>query len=293
MELRVLRYFLAVVREESITRAAEALHLTQPTLSRQIMELEEEHGAPLLIRGSRNQGIALTEKGMLLRRRAEELVELADKTQMELTSGEETLSGEVHIGGGETQGMRLLAKTACQLHAEHPAVSYHLFSGNGEDVRERLDRGLLDFGIIIGNTSLSKYETLRLPPQDTWGLVMRRDHPLAGRQSIRPADIMEVPLLVSRQRLADETFGGWAGKAQARLNVVCTYNLIYNAALMVEENLGCAVALEGLIDRTSHSGLCFVPFEPRLESHLDVAWKRYAPLSKPAEAFLERLRRLC
>ena len=293
MELRVLRYFLAVVREESITRAAQALHVTQPTLSRQIMELEEEVGAPLLIRGNRNQGVMLTEKGMLLRRRAEELIELADKTQMELSREDENLSGDIYIGGGETQGMRLIAKTAQRLHAEYPGIRYHLFSGNADDVKERLDKGLLDFGITIGSTNLGKYKTLRLPMVDTWGLVLQKSHPLAAQKSIRPADLRGIPLLISRQTPQDTPFGAWLGDTVTHLDVVMTYNLIYNATLMVEEGLGCALALDGLIDTANHGALCFRPLEPRLESNLDVSWKRMAVFNKAAQVFLDRLHALC
>ena len=293
MDLRVLRYFLAVVREESITGAAEALHLTQPTLSRQLMDLEEELGAQLFIRGSRNQKIALTEKGLLLRRRADELVELAEKTQIEMSGNDETISGEISIGGGETDVMRFVARTVKDLQQSHPQIRYHLYSGNAEDVKERLDKGLLDFGVFIEPTDVQKYEYMRLPATDTWGLLMRRDHPLAACETIIPEDLLKVPLLVSRQRLTNNTFSGWLGADFDRLNIVATYNLVYNASIMVDEGVGCALTLDKLVNTTGNCSLCFIPLEPKLEAHLNIAWKKYQTFTKASELFLKRIRTAC
>ena len=199
MELRVLRYFLAVAREETISGAAEYLHVTQPTLSRQMMELEEELGKKLFIRGNRK--ISLTEEGMFLRKRAQEIVALVDRTESEFSVSDENISGDVSIGGGETDAMRLVARTATRLQARYPHISYHLFSGNADDVAERLDRGLVDFGIFIGAVELSKYDFLQLPVRDTWGVLMRKDSPLAAQAAIRPGDLAGVPLRCSRQSL--------------------------------------------------------------------------------------------
>ena len=290
MDLRVLRYFLAVVREESITAAAEALHVTQPTLSRQLMELEEELGAQLLIRGGRR--IALTEKGMLLRRRAEELVELADKTQLEMHSDEEQIGGEVMIGGGESDAMRLIGRAAAALHEKHPALSYRLYSGNAEDVKERLDKGLLDFGVFIAPCDLSKYEYLRLPAVDVWGLLARKDHPLAKQGFFTKKDLDDLPLLVSRQELVEQTFAKWYG-GQPKFDVIGSYNLLFNAALLVEEGFGCALCLDKLANTSKESKLCFLPAEPKVEAQIDFAWKKYQVLSKAAETFLAKMRLLC
>lgn len=292
MDLRVLRYFLAVVREESITAAAEALHLTQPTLSRQLMELEEELGTQLLIRGGRSQKIALTEKGMLLRRRAEELVELADKTKLEIGSDETEISGEIMIGGGESDGMRIIAKAAASLQETYPGIHYQLYSGNAEDVKERLDKGLLDFGVFIEPTDLQKYEYLRLSAVDTWGLLVRRDHPLAKKISFSPTDLEDLPLLVSRQQSVEQSFAHWYGE-QPKLNIVGSYNLLFNAALMVGEGFGCALCLDALANTSLESSLRFLPAEPKVDAHLDLAWKKYQVFSKSAEVFLNRMKQLC
>ena len=291
MELRVLRYFLAVAREESISGAAEYLHITQPTLSRQLMELEEELGAKLMIRGKRNRRIALTEEGMLLRRRAEEIVALADKTEAEFHARDEITSGDVYIGGGETDAMRLVAQTAKRLSRTAPDVRYHLFSGNADDVMERLDKGLLDFGILIGTANVEKYDYLTLPVTDTWGLLMRKDHPLAARETIRPGDLEGIPLFGSRQAVMRNELSGWYGGDFERLNITMTYNLIYNAALMVDEGLGCALCLDRLVNTTGDINLCVRPLEPRLEARLVLVWKKYQVFSRAAQKFLETLQK--
>ena len=212
MELRVLRYFLAVAREESISGAAEALHVTQPTLSRQMMELEEELGKTLFLRGKRK--ISLTEEGMFLRKRAQEIVTLVEKTESEFSAAEETISGDVHIGGGETDAMRLIARAAHRLQSAYPHIAYHLFSGNADDVTERLDRGLVDFGVFIEPADLSKYDFIKLPVTDIWGVLMRKDCPLAARATIRPQDLLGLPLLASNQHLVKNEFSGWFGEAE-------------------------------------------------------------------------------
>lgn len=289
MELRVLRYFLAVAREETISGAAEALHVTQPTLSRQMMELEDELGKTLFLRGKRK--ISLTEEGMFLRKRAQEIVALVEKTESEFSAAEEAIGGDVYIGGGETDAMRLIARAAHGLQAAHPHIAYHLFSGNAEDVTERLDRGLVDFGVLIEPVDLSKYDFIKLPVTDIWGVLMREDSPLAAKQTIRPDDLLGVPVLCSRQALVKNEMSGWMGDRYEKLRIVTTYNLLYNASLMVEEGMGYALCLDKII-RTSGGGpLCFRPLEPRLEVGLDLVWKKYQVFSKAAEKFLEYLQR--
>ncbi len=289
MELRVLRYFLAVAREESLSGAAEFLHITQPTLSRQMMELEEELGARLFERGQKNRRLTLTNAGMLLRRRAEELVELADKTASELHHQGESISGDIYIGGGETDAMRLIARTARELQKQYPLLRYHLFSGNAEEVMERLDKGLLDFGLLIGTANIEKYDHLQLPVTDSWGLLMRRDSPLAAQTTIRPHDLDTLPLLGSRQALLRNELSGWYGSDFERLNIVASYNLIYNAALMVEEGFGYALTLDKLVNTGGKSQLCFRPLEPRLEARLVLVWKKFQPLSAATSLFLSQL----
>ena len=196
MDLRVLRYFLAVAREESISRAAQAVHITQPSLSRQIMDLERELKTKLFERGRKKRRLMLTPAGALLRKRAEELVLLADKTKTEFLSQDNQISGDVYLGGGETDGMRLAARAVRQMQREHPLVRYHLFSGNAEDVTERLDKGLLDFAVLIGAAKLERYDYITLPVQDRWGLLLPKNHPLAAQKNIRATDLAGVPLLV-------------------------------------------------------------------------------------------------
>lgn len=287
MDLRVLRYFMAVTREESISGAAESLHMTQPTLSRQIMDLEEEIGKKLLIRGNRR--ITLTEEGMLLRKRAAEILDLVEKTEAELTAPDEVVSGDIYIGGGETNAMRLIARIARDLQKSCPDICYHLYSGNADDVTERLDKGLLDFGVLIEPADMKKYDYIRLPATDTWGLLMPKDCPLASHDFIRPEDIWELPVITSRQSTVGNEFTGWLKRDFGKLNIVATYNLIYNASLMVEEELGYALCLDGLVNTSEDSRLCFRPLSPKMEAHLNIVWKKYQVFSSAAERFLNRV----
>ena len=292
MELRVLRYFLAVAREQNITAAANFLHLSQPTLSRQLMALEEELGKKLMIRGKRH--ITLTDEGRLLRKRAEELVALADRTEAELTSPESGLSGDVYIGGGETDAMRFVARAAKHIQETYPDVRYHISSGDADDIREKLDKGLLDFGLFVEPADITKYEFLRLPATDRWGILMRRDSPLASAETIKPEDLWDLPLLLSRQTLTDKTLLNWFKKDISQLNIVSTYNLIFNASLMVDEGMGYALTLDKLIDTSAESSaLCFRPLQSQIEVHLDIVWKKYQVFSKAAGLFLQKIREEC
>lgn len=289
MEIRVLRYFLTVVREESISAAADYLHITQPTLSRQIKELEDELEVKLLNRGKKNRKITLTDEGMLLRKRAEEIVTLADKTRAEFDAAEEIISGDIYIGGGETEAMRLIARAAKKLQDSYPHIKYHLFSGNADDVAERLDKGLLDFGVFIEPANMEKYDYLRLPVTDTWGLLMRKDSPLASLNNIEVKNLKEIPLIVSRQSMTSNEFSGWGRFDFNQLNIVATYNLVYNASLLVAEGLGYALCLDRLVDTTDSSELCFRPLKPHLEARLNLVWKKHQIFSKAGEKFLEKL----
>lgn len=287
MELRVLRSFLAVAREQSISGAARALHLTQPTLSRQIMDLEEEVGVLLFHRGNRK--ITLTEQGMLMRKRAEQMLELEHKTKEELAAGEEAVSGTLHIGAGESHAFRTLARSIHNLGEEYPDVRFNLYSGNAEDLMERLDKGLLDFGLFIEPHDVTRYDYLRLPAVDTWGVLMRRDSPLAAKDAVVAEDLWNLPLISSRQALEGGQLSSWLRIETANLRLVGTYNLLFNAALMVEAGTGYALCLDGIINTTG-SGLCFRPLNPRLKSNVDLAWKKYQVFSKPAELLLARVR---
>lgn len=287
MELRVLRYFLAVAHEETISRAADALHVTQPTLSRQLIELEEELGKTLFVRGKRK--ITLTDEGVFLRKRAQEIVALVEKTQAAFSEADASISGDVYIGGGETDAMRLIARAAQAMQRACPQVTFHLFSGNAEDVAERLDKGLVDFGVLIEPTDLSKYDFIQLPVTDIWGVLMRKDSPLASKATVRPLDLTELPLIVSRQSMVHNAIHGWLGDKNSQLRIVTTYNLLYNAALMVEEGMGYALCLDRIANTGSDSPLCFRPLEPKLDVGLDVVWKKYQTFSKAASRFLEYL----
>lgn len=284
MDIRVLQYFLAVAREESITKAAEALHMTQPPLSRQLKDLEDELGKQLFIRGNRK--ITLTEEGLILRKRAEEMIELMEKTKSEVRTSGESISGDIYIGGGETEGFRLIAKAIEQLRKQYPHIRFHLFSGNADDVTERLDNGLLDFGVLIEPADVGKYDFVRLPVQNRWGLLLRRDHPLAQKEGISPNDLRNLPLIASRQSLAHNELSGWLGKQYESLNIVATYNLINNAALLAEENVGCLLCLDRIIPEYESSRLCFRTLIPKVEAGLALVWKKYQVFSKAAEAFL-------
>lgn len=285
MEFRVLEYFLAVAREQSISGAAEFLHLSQPTLSRQLKDMEDELGKQLFIRGNRR--ITLTEEGMLLRKRAEEIVDLVHKTEEDIKFSDEMISGSVYIGAGETDAVRLIAKAAQKLQKEYPLIRYHIFSGDAPDVAERLSKGLLDFGILFDPIDLSKFEHMKMPMKDTWGVLMRKDSPLAEKESITPQDLWDKPLIVSRQQEETSALSKWMIKPFAKLNVAASYNLVYNASLMVDEGMGYALCLDKLINVSGNSNLCFRPLYPKLEAEMHFVWKRYQVLSKAAEKFLE------
>lgn len=286
MELRVLRSFLAVAREQSISGAARALHLTQPTLSRQIMELEEEMGTLLFHRGNRK--ITLTGQGMLLRKRALQIMSLVRKTEEEISVGEEAVSGTIYIGAGESHAFRTLARSIHSLAGQHPDVHFNLFSGNAEDVMERLDKGLLDFGLFIEPYDVTRYEYLHLPAVDKWGVLMRRDSPLAAQAAVQAEDLWNLPLIGSRQALEGGQLSSWLRIDASKLTLVGTYNLLFNAALMVETGIGYAICLDGIINTTGDSNLCFRPLRPALESHVDLAWKKSQIFSKASELLLKK-----
>ena len=292
MELRVLKYFLSVARAGSITAAAHSLHVTQPTLSRQLQDLEYELGKKLFVRGSHR--VSLTRDGMLLRQRAEEIMEIVDQTEAEFHNDSRALSGDVYIGGGESAALSPLAEIISGFREEYPQIRFHLYSGNSEDVTVRLEHGTLDFGILIQPVDISRYDSLPLPVTDTWGLVLREDHPLAKRETIRPCDLADVPLLLSRQLLNDEKLNdpvaSWMGEWGERINIAGTYNLFFNAALLVRSGVGCALTLDRLINATSQNDLGFRPLSPKLEAGIDVVWKRNRIFSDAAEKFLERMK---
>lgn len=284
MELRVLQYFLAVAREQSISGAAEILHLSQPTLSRQIKNMEKELGKQLLIRGNRR--ITLTEEGMILCKRAEEIMELVKKTESEITLSDESIAGDIYIGAGESNSVGYIAKVANALRREYPLVHFHIESGDAQTVYEQLDKGLIDFGLLFGNIDLTKYNSISLPTKDTWGVLMPKDSELAKRDVITPNDLIKEPLIVSRQGITRGELQNWFKLPEEKLNVVATYNLLYNASLLVEEGVGYALCLDKIIN-TSNCNLCFKPLYPKLEVSMSIVWKKHQVFSKASNKFLD------
>ena len=283
MELRVLQYFLAVAREQNITAAAESLHLSQPTLSTQLKAMEEELGKQLLVRGTKgSRKVTLTEEGMILRKRAEEILSLVKRTEEEISHSDDTIMGDVYIGAGETDN---------EIQKKYPDIHFHISSGNAEYVLEYLDKGLIDFGLLFGRVDLQKYESIPLPVKDVWGVLMPKDSPLADKEFICPEDLWDKPLIVSHQEGDDQYLAHWLQRELSDLNVVATYNLVFNASLLVDEGLGYALCLDKLIN-TKESSLCFRPFSPRLEASACIVWKKYQMFSKAADVFLKKLQEL-
>jgi len=289
MDIRVLQYFLAVARDESISKAAKTLHMTQPPLSRSLKDLEKELGKQLLIRGSKK--ITLTEDGMLLRKRAEELVDLMEKTKAELTSSNENINGEIYIGCGETEAISFLAQAARNLQKDHPLIHYHIYSGDEERVIEKLDKGLIDFGLLVNPADISNYDYIHLPIKDTWGVLMRKDSLLAKKDKIRAEDLWDKPLILSHQTSINSEMSLWLKTDFSKLDISATYDLVYNAAQFAKRGLGYVIALNKLINTTGDSELCFRPLFPTLQAELFIVWKKYQVLSRASRAFLQQLQR--
>ena len=286
MDIRVLKYFLAVAREQSFSVAAERLYLSQPTLSRQLRELEEELGKPLLVRSSK--GVSLTEEGMILRARAEEIVELMDKAEKEVKQSGEEIKGVIHIGAGETYAVKLIADTAEHLSAEHPGLQYSLYSADGSDVLEKLDKGLLDFGIVFQSVDTSKYNSIELPLKDRFGVLVRSDSPFAKKRTVSLSDLKGQPLIIPRQPNHNSMFLESIGIDEQTVRVAAQYNLVYNGSVMVKEGMGCCICIDRIINVTGDSNMCFLPFSPPIEVGCSFIWKRSAVFSKAAERFLEQ-----
>ena len=294
MELRVLQYFLAVAREQSISSAAESLHLSQPTLSTQLKALEEELGKQLLIRGAKgSRKVLLTEEGMILRKRAEEILELVRITEREVSLSDEVIAGDVYIGTGESDMIRIFARAAKSIQEKYPDIHYHILSGNAAFVQEHLDRGLIDFGVVYGPVDTSIYSSIEIPICDIWGVLMPKDSPLAEKEYIQPHDLWDKPLIVSAQKSGDWSIIKWLQRDIAKLNVVATYNLVFNASLMVAEGLGYAICFDKLINVSGDSNLCFRPLLPKMEAEASIIWKRYQVFSKAAQKFMDALRECC
>lgn len=280
MELRVLKYFLAVAREENITKAAALLHLTQPTLSRQLMQLEEELGVQLFRRSRYH--IELTEDGMLLRRRAQELVDLAEKTTREFTMRETELMGEIAIGAGETRSMSFISRAMVSFRENYPKVTFRIFSANADDVKERLDTGLLDMGLLTEPVDLGRYAFCRMKERDRWGVLVRLDSPLAGLDSVTPDDLEQVPLIISGRERVQRELANWFGDRWERLQIAASFNLILNAANMVRYGVGTALSFDL---NFSFDDLRFIPLSPTMDTGTVLVWKKEQVLTPAVEAF--------
>ena len=287
MEIRVLKYFLAVAREKNITNAAMSLHITQPTLSRQLKELEEELGKQLFIRGNKN--ITLTEDGLLLRKRAEEIVSLSDKTIADIKYSDTLIGGDIAIGCAETEGLRTIIQMMMNVQHIYPNICFHISSGDKQNVLEDLERGLIDFGIFIDPIDKTNYNYLLLPRKEVLGVVARKDSSLAKKGYVTKEDLLNVPLILSRQLCEDSLLMRWFGKQLSDLHVVATYSLIFNAGLMVSEGMGYAIAIDKLIDINGNNNLCFLPLSPSIEANLYIMWKKQQLFSKAASKFLDEL----
>lgn len=289
MDIRVLQYFLAVAREGNITKAAQSLNITQPPLSRQLKELEDELGKQLFIRGSKR--VTLTEEGMLLRKRAEELLELFEKTKEEIRCSDSNISGEIYIGSGETDAISYLARAAKRLSQKQPFIHYHIFSGDASFVTERLDRSLIDFGLLVEPVDILKYDYIKLPVRDTWGVLMRKDSPLADKEMICAEDLWDKPLILSNQTADSSEMSSWLKRDVSKLNIVATYELLYNASHFVKSGLGYAIALDKIMNTNGDATLCFRPLSPVLESGLCFVWKKRQIFSRAAALFLAEVKK--
>ena len=283
MELRVLKYFVEAAREENISRAAAKLHVSQPAMSKQLKALEDELGKKLFRRS--NYHIELTAEGQFFKRRAEDILEMVHKTKIEFETLDADVAGDIYIGCAESDSIKYIARTAKSLQNKYNKIHFHIYSGNGEDLYYRLESGLLDFSVTLQNVDITKYEHLTLPEFDKWGVIMRKDDPLSSKDYITREDLKDLPLICSREAMNEE-YLKWFGSEFNKFNIVLTYNLLYNAAIMVREGLGYAISLDKLINDDE---LCFRPLYPVLESSLRLIWKKYQLFSPAAELFLREI----
>lgn len=287
MEIRVLRYFLEIAREGNMTRAAETLHISQPSLSKEMKALENELGQKLFQRN--RSGLKLTDAGMLLRKRTEDILDMVDKTAAEFGTLDEINGGDIYIGCAESKQIRHLARVIGSFREKYPLIRYHLSSGNTEQVVEKLDKGLLDLAFIVEPPDLSKYNYIEIPGADVWGVVMRRNSPLARKKSISPNDLYGLPLICSEQAMRVD-IPRWCGEKADMLNFSGTVNLCYNGAVFVKEELGYMLTFDGLVDTSDGSGLCFRQLKPKLETKMYIIWKKYQMFTPIAELLLKDLK---
>ena len=282
MEIRVLNYFLMVAREENITKAANMLHITQPTLSRQLMQLEQELGVKLFNRGHHN--ITLTEEGMLLKRRAQEIIALTNKTKEDIKQQTQNLSGEICIGSGEFYSSSFLTDMMAKFHKQHPLVTYQIYSGNADNIKERIENGLLDLGLLSEPVDISKYEFIRLPLKEEFGAYIHEDNPLATKTQLTPQDLANEPLLIPQRTLLKNELGNWFGDYRDKLNIVLTGNLLYNQAMLVRSGLGSVISIRL---KSTYDKLKFIPLYPSLQFSSVIVWKKSEKQSLATTAFIQ------
>lgn len=286
MEIRVLKYFLMVAREENITRAAELLHITQPTLSRQLIQLEEELGVTLFLRSKHR--IILTEDGMLLRRRAEEILSLTEKTKQDLQHHTGILTGKITIGSGEFKSSQFLADLIAAFRSQYPQVDFELYSGNADNIKERIDRGILDIGLLADPVDISKYNFIRTPFKETWGVLVDIESELAYKKEITPDELVRFPVIMAQRELVQNELMNWFGKYADSLKIAATGNLLYNMAAFARAHMGCVITMEL---NCSYDGLRFIPFRPGLESGTVLVWKKASMFSRAIDTFLDFTRK--
>ncbi len=288
MELRLIKYFLTVAHAGNITKAAETLHITQPTLSRQLVQLEESLGATLFIRGKRQ--ITLTNEGVLFQQRAKEIVLLIDKAERELTERTDAIGGVVSIGCVETLASRMLPDVLEQFSALYPKVQYNLYSANGDDIREKLDKGFLDIGLLLEPVETAKYDFIKLPFVEQWGVLMREDDPLASRDGLRIEEIVDHPLILPQRAIVQNEIASWFGAAYGKLHVFATHNLLTNAALLAERGLGYVICVGGAFSIRQTNNIRFVPFEPERTAGHELVWRKNNVLNSATSLLIQFIR---
>lgn len=288
MEIRVLRYFLTVVREEGINRAAEVLHITQPTLSRQLSQLEEEVGVKLFHRGARK--ITLTNEGILLRRRAEEILSLVDRTERELMEQEELVDGRIVIGCGELAAVQVLPEIIEAFHEKYPLVTYDIFTGNADLVKEQMEKGLIDIGVLLEPINIEKFDFIRLAGKERWVVLMRPNAPLADKEAVSARDLENLPIILPRRTNVQNELTNWLGDSFQTMQVLFTSNLSTNSAIMVQKGLAYSIVIEGSVPFWDKEKIAYRPLCPELTANSVLAWKKQQPFSLAANKFIEHIK---
>ncbi len=287
MEIRVLRYFLTVAREQSFSKAAKILNVTQPTLSKQIKDLEDEYHLTFFERTTRS--LTLTKEGYLFMQQAKQIISLVDKTDELLKQSEDNITGDIYIGCSESECNRIVMKAMKKTQERHPNIIFHIESGDAQFVSDGIEQDMFDLGIVVDPYNLTKYDFIKLPSFDTRGILMRKDSPLAQFDEITPQHLRNEPLIISNHALVKNEIAGWIGGNQRALNIIATFNLFFNAKLMVEENMGYVLTLEHLFNESDDNLVCFRPLKPRLTIKSNIIWRKYKTFPRTVEIFLKIL----